>query len=301
MNPLEPWPAELCEFLTTADAVLDRLLRGGVQTGGLTEIVGESTSAKTQLCLQLLLAAQLPKEQGGLGGRALYIYTEGKAPLDRLEQLAQARFPSLVDASDLVMVANASAGPEQLREAISQASVLCASPALQPPVRLVVLDSLAYPFRDLLSGEPGCARSELAERARLLYEVAASLKAFARRHRLAVVVTNHVVDVLEEGLSPTANMLLEQATGGARLVTSGRRVQPALGLYWANCVSTRLFLSRLTRAGSAAVARRRLSVVFAPHLEPRAAAFSVSESGVHGEEGDGEEAAEGEGGVTQQG
>ena len=33
-------------------------------------------------------------------------------------------------------------------------------------------------------------------------------------------------------------------TGGLRLVTSGREVQPALGLAWANCVNHRVFLSR---------------------------------------------------------
>ena len=33
-------------------------------------------------------------------------------------------------------------------------------------------------------------------------------------------------------------------TGGLRMVTSGREVQPALGLAWANCVNHRVFLSR---------------------------------------------------------
>jgi hypothetical protein len=33
-------------------------------------------------------------------------------------------------------------------------------------------------------------------------------------------------------------------TGGLRLVTSGREVQPALGLAWANCINHRVFLSR---------------------------------------------------------
>ena len=33
-------------------------------------------------------------------------------------------------------------------------------------------------------------------------------------------------------------------TGGLRLMTSGREVQPALGLAWAHCVNHRVFLSR---------------------------------------------------------
>jgi RecA/RadA recombinase len=49
--------------------------------------VGEAGAAKTQLCLQLLLAAQLPRAVGGLDGAAVYIHTEGRAPLTRLKQL----------------------------------------------------------------------------------------------------------------------------------------------------------------------------------------------------------------------
>ena len=49
---------------------------------------GEAGAAKTQLCLQLLLAAQLPLSIGGLNGSAVYIFTEGKPPIDRLKELS---------------------------------------------------------------------------------------------------------------------------------------------------------------------------------------------------------------------
>lgn len=55
---------------------------------------GEAGAAKTQLCLQLLLAAQLPRAVGGLDGAAVYIHTEGRAPLTRLKQLI-ARHPNV--------------------------------------------------------------------------------------------------------------------------------------------------------------------------------------------------------------
>ena len=80
---------------------------------------------KTQLCLQLLLTAQLPESAGGLAGRALYISTEGHAPLGRLASLAEG-YPSLRAPCDSVLVANASAGPEQLYDAVQQACVRCA-------------------------------------------------------------------------------------------------------------------------------------------------------------------------------
>ena len=97
------------------------ILRGGLPSGSLTELAGESTVGKTQLCLQLLLTAQLPLSDGGLAGRSLYIHTEGKPQLGRLAAIAAARFQQLHSPCDNVLVANASAGPEQLCDALQQA------------------------------------------------------------------------------------------------------------------------------------------------------------------------------------
>jgi DNA-repair protein XRCC3 len=112
------------------------------------------------------------------------------------------------------------------------------------------------------------------------------------RHQVAVVVVNHVVDCSEEGTLPVTLVALEQATGGRALRTSGRRVMPALGLLWAHCVTTRLFLSRATPAGALSVGDmvvRRMRVVFAPHLPPREAKFAVAANGVRGVEEDEED------------
>ena len=53
--------------------VLDRFLCGGILSQGITEISGESASGKTQLCLQLCLAVQLPISHGGLAGGELFL------------------------------------------------------------------------------------------------------------------------------------------------------------------------------------------------------------------------------------
>ena len=78
-----------------------------------------------------------------------------------------------------------------------QTEELCAGAALSPPVRLVVVDSLTFPFRDLDVSAPGQA----AHRSELLYTLASRLKALAQAWRVAVVVTNHVVDCVEQGSS----------------------------------------------------------------------------------------------------
>ena len=53
--------------ISTGCPVLDKQLRGGIACHGITEITGESASGKTQLCLQLCLSVQLPRDKGGLG------------------------------------------------------------------------------------------------------------------------------------------------------------------------------------------------------------------------------------------
>ena len=89
-------------------------------------------------------------------------------------------------------------------------------------------------------------------------------------------------------------------TGGLRLLSSGRELVPALGLAWANCVNTRLFLSRTEvavaspqcQSNSAAfsnpehtpysVPLRYMQVVFSPCLPPDTCLFVVMQHGLQG-------------------
>lgn len=60
----------------------------------------------------------------------------------------------------------------------AQAGVLCAAaPDESPPVRLVVVDSITASFKELETGSP----QDMAHRAELLYQLAATLKQLARR------------------------------------------------------------------------------------------------------------------------
>jgi DNA-repair protein XRCC3 len=128
---------------------------------------------------------------------------------------------------------------------------------------LLVVDSVSSPFR-----EADASRSNGAfSRARVLGRVAALLREYAHRHDIAVVVTNHVVDAFgnsedsedkdnarrsdtdanaKSSKSSRGPLLKKQNVFGPAGVvsSSGRDVAPALGLFWANCVNTRLFLRR---------------------------------------------------------
>jgi hypothetical protein len=66
-----------------------RLAAGGIETGSITELFGEFRTGKTQICHTLCVTAQLPLDQGGGEGKALYIDTEGSFRPARLLQIAE--------------------------------------------------------------------------------------------------------------------------------------------------------------------------------------------------------------------
>ncbi|KXZ52282.1 hypothetical protein GPECTOR_10g914 [Gonium pectorale] len=170
-------------------------------------------------------------------------------------------------------------------------------------VRLVVIDSVARVFRDTGEGDGGEPQvHQLQRRTAQLFTLSTLLK-----HGLAVLLTNQIMDdvnsetgALEVGLPSTLRALQQPAPGGgggggpggsrpAALVSSGRRVLPALGLAWANCVNCRLFVAR--HEGWQGSVIRTLQVVFAPHLPYSYCCFQVTHDGVWGVGDDGEPAA----------
>ncbi|MHA1132321.1 MAG: DNA repair and recombination protein RadA, partial [Candidatus Helarchaeota archaeon] len=74
--------------LTSGCEKLDGILGGGLETRSITEVYGEFRTGKTQIAHQLCVTVQLPYEQGGLNGSALYIDSEGTFRPERLLQIA---------------------------------------------------------------------------------------------------------------------------------------------------------------------------------------------------------------------
>ena len=76
-------------YITTGSKELDRLLGGGIESGSITEMFGEFRTGKTQICHTLCVTCQLPKENGGGSGKALYIDTEGTFRPEKLKSIAE--------------------------------------------------------------------------------------------------------------------------------------------------------------------------------------------------------------------
>ncbi|CAM6120406.1 unnamed protein product [Calypogeia fissa] len=319
--------------------ILDAALNGGIPCGSITEFFGESSSAKTQLCLQLLLTVQLPIADGGLEGSALYVYTENYFASSRLRQLAapqsigaranhrrchrhvlpgestQDRFgrarrldrhahpydvygppeklrtidPDTDDTDGEVVnfdpcknvYVQGLQTAEELLKYLDYSETLLSHP-LRMPVRLLVIDSIAALFRTDFDNR---TISALTGRGNLFFQISSKLKKLAEKYNLAIVVTNQVTDYFESTEAPrrrdaAAGASLAAVGTAEVLFTSGRRVVPSLGISWAHCVNTRLFLSRFDLSSNRIW--RTMQVVFAPHLANVTCNFVVDADGVKG-------------------
>lgn len=266
------------EKCSTGCPILDRTLGGGIPCNSVTEIVSESGCGKTQLCLQLLLSCQLPLSQGGLASSSLYLHSEFPFPIRRLHQLSQPNLYPNPNPLDNILIRPLHSA-DHLLDLLTSIDLLLANSPTQLPIKLIVIDSIAALFRSEFDNTP----FDLNRRASLFFKISSKLKTQAKRFGLAVVVTNQVVDLVGSNGLRVGNLDC--------FYSSGRPVCPALGLSWANCVNSRLFLSRNEEivgehTGSVdfvtTQTKRHLHVVFAPHLPYSSCQFVILREGVFG-------------------
>ncbi|HTT15956.1 MAG TPA: DNA repair and recombination protein RadB [Thermoplasmata archaeon] len=197
--------------LSTGVASVDRLLGGGLETDGLTELYGEGGSGKTIFCLDL--ASRVARE----GRWVFYVDTEGLS-LERLRATAGGHLERIL--GRLLVSA-----PKDLDEQLRAVETACAlARDERRDVGLVVVDSATNFYRLSIAGadEEG-AREALAVQL-------AELVATARARGIAAVVTNQVWRSVRDGqLEPLGGSFLnhvaktilrfDRGAGAVRTVT----------------------------------------------------------------------------------
>lgn len=176
--------------ITTGSASLDDLFGGGIETAAVTEFYGEYRTGKTQIAHQLCVAAQLPRELGGLNIdgeeplKVIYIDTEGTFRPERILNMSK-RWEGEVDVKQVlknIMHGRAYNSDHQM--------VLAEKAALDSQTQrigLVVVDSLIAHFRAEYVG-----RGTLATRQQKLNQHIHTLLKMAEVGNMAVIVTNQV-------------------------------------------------------------------------------------------------------------
>ena len=172
------------EKMTTGSKEFDKLLGGGVETQSITEAYGAYGSGKSQLAFQLAINAQLPKEEGGLDGMAVWVDTEGTFRPNRIIQIAKAKGLDPQKVLENIKVARAFSADHQIL-LIEKLPELFKK---HQNIRLIIVDSLTAIFRSEYVG-----RGTLAERQQKLNKHVHSLQRLADRYNVAIYVTNQVM------------------------------------------------------------------------------------------------------------
>jgi DNA repair protein RadA len=232
------------EYISTGVRSLDDLLEGGVEVGSITELIGEFGAGKTQICHQLAVMVQLPKEKGGLNARALYIDTEGTFRPERIIQIARAKQLDPEKTLENIIYARAYNSDHQML-LVDEAKKYIES----QNIRLIIVDSLINHFR---AEYPG--RENLASRQQKLNRHISQLHRLASLYNLAVVVTNQVMS------SPD--------------IFFGNPMKPAGGNIMAHGCTYRIWL-RKAKEG-----KRIARIIDSPKHAEKEVAFAITEDGV---------------------
>jgi DNA repair protein RadA len=172
-------------YISTGSVNLNNLLGGrGVETRALTEAFGAFGSGKSQLAFTLAVNVQLPKEQGGLNGKAVIIDTEGTFVPSRIRQIAEGLGANPEKVLKNIFVARAFNSDHQILLADKIGEMIKDG----EPIKLVIIDSLTAHFRAEFTG-----RGELADRQHKLNKYLHTLTKMAEQYNLAIYVTNQVM------------------------------------------------------------------------------------------------------------
>lgn len=172
-------------YIITGSKNLDGLLGGkGVESKAITEAYGAFGSGKTQLGLALAVHVQLPKEQGGANGKAVFIDTEGTFRPERVKQIAEGIGADPEKVLKNILVARAFNSDHQMLLLDKIGELIKAG----EPIKLMIIDSLTAHFRAEFSG-----RGQLADRQQRLNRYLHQLMKLAEQHNIAVYVTNQVM------------------------------------------------------------------------------------------------------------
>ncbi len=231
--------------LTMTSKQLDELVGGGLESQTITEFYGEYGAGKSILCHQLAVNAQLPIEQGGLNGGALYVDTENTF---RPEWVVRMAGPLGLDPETVgknIIYSEAFNSDHQILILEKADKII-----QENNIKLIIVDSLTGHFRSEYLG-----REMLAERQQKLNNHMHRLVRLARAFNAVAVVTNQVMS------KPDA------------FFASG--VEPVGGHIVAHTSHTRIFLRRAT-GGPVRIAR----LVSSPYLPEGERIFKITEEGI---------------------
>jgi DNA repair protein RadB len=170
---------------------IDSLVGGGIEKGSITQFYGPPGSGKTNIALKMLV--QCAKN----GKKAVFIDTEGGLSIERMRQISGEDFDTF--AGNIIVLEPTTFGEQD--EAIKRIEYSLKSG--EEKVDLIVLDSAVALYRLKEGGQTEINR-ELGKQMGLLSRL-------ARKHNVAVIITNHIYSVFDEDgvIEPVGGTILK--------------------------------------------------------------------------------------------
>ncbi|KAJ3178499.1 DNA repair protein rad51c [Geranomyces variabilis] len=246
--------------ITSSSHAFDGLMGGaGMRTGRVTEICGPPGMGKTQFGMQFCVNVQIPSAAGGVDGEAVFIDTEGSFIVDRVVEIASAtreelhshqiqEVPTIETMLSRIHFFRVHSHVEQVA-LINQLDEFLAS---HPKIKLIVIDSIAFHFRQKFA--------DMGQRTRLLNGMAQRLRALAENRDVAVVMTNQMTTRIRR-------------VGAGLGDGDSATLVPALGDSWGHACTNRVILSWQDDA-------RQASLVKSPNLPEATVLYAITADGV---------------------
>ncbi|KAH7647393.1 hypothetical protein FG379_003060 [Cryptosporidium bovis] len=219
--------------IKTSSKKLDNILSGGVIIGkGILELCGVPGTGKTQLCKQLSLNIQIPKNIGGPGLNAIYIDTEGNFSTTRLKEISKSTINYIksrdgdtnITTNDLLKNVKYIRifDMEELINLMSTLPNICRD----NNIGIIIIDSISMLIRI-------CNLENQPYKLKMQQKIAKQLEDMSKKYTLSVIVTNHMTTRYFENRG-------DNSINNKKL--SGVNLEPSLGLSWNSLICDRLLL-----------------------------------------------------------
>jgi DNA repair protein RadB len=155
----------------TTNSPLDKLMGGGVEKGCITQFYGPPGVGKTNVVLNILVS------QAEEGSKAIFIDTEGGLSVERVKQISGDSFSDI--APNIIVFE-----PHSFQEQDKILKKIEKYVESDENVGLLILDSAVALYRSE-EGDSSQLNQELGKQMNILLRI-------ARKHNVAVVITNHI-------------------------------------------------------------------------------------------------------------